>query len=180
MKAVLAGSSHEPCGDLLTGHNAATRAIVSKPFIKPRQSLSLNGPLGMRVSATTLTPKLMHMPQNSVKKIVITEFLLMQVVMDWLGKLLGLPQKFLSRTPEGSLQAGGGVIQGTASEAALVCMLAARARALQDRPTTDMTKLVAYTSDQVLVLRNSSAKQAAMLSDAILLRVLFHFHSYKV
>ena len=68
--------------------------------------------------------------------------------MDWLGKLLALPQQFLSRESSGELQAGGGVIQGTASEAALVCMLAARARAMQDRPTEDMAKLVAYTSDQ--------------------------------
>lgn len=72
-----------------------------------------------------------------------------QIVMDWLGKLLGLPQQFLSRTAEGSLAAGGGVIQGTASEAALVCMLAARSRAMEGRPTSDMAKLVAYTSDQV-------------------------------
>ena len=78
--------------------------------------------------------------------------------MDWLGKLLGLPQKFLSRTSEGFLQAGGGVIQGTASEAALVCMLAARARAMQDRPATDMTKLVAYTSDQVLFFEGKERK----------------------
>ncbi len=70
--------------------------------------------------------------------------------MDWLGKLLGLPQQFLSRNSEGSLGPGGGVIQGTASEAALVCMLAARARIMQGRPTTDMAKLVAYTSDQVI------------------------------
>ena len=75
--------------------------------------------------------------------------LCLQIVMDWLGKLLGLPQQFLSRDSKGELQAGGGVIQGTASEAALVCMLAARARAMQDRPVTDMAKLVAYTSDQV-------------------------------
>ena len=72
-----------------------------------------------------------------------------QIVMDWLGKLLGLPQQFLSRTAEGSLARGGGVIQGTASEAVLVCMLAARARAMEGRPTSDMAKLVAYTSDQV-------------------------------
>lgn len=70
--------------------------------------------------------------------------------MDWLGKLLGLPQQFLSRTPEGSLAAGGGVIQGTASEAVLVCMLAARARTMEGQPTEDRAKLVAYTSDQVL------------------------------
>ena len=73
-----------------------------------------------------------------------------QIVMDWLGKLLGLPHQFLSRSSEGSLGPGGGVIQGTASEAALVCMLAARARAMQGRPPADMAKLVAYTSDQVL------------------------------
>ena len=72
--------------------------------------------------------------------------------MDWLGKLLGLPQKFLSRTAEGFFAAGGGVIQGTASEATLVCMLAARARAMQGRPASDMGKLVAYTSDQVMPL----------------------------
>ena len=66
-----------------------------------------------------------------------------------LGKPLGLLQHLLSRTPEGDLQPGGGVIQGTASEAALVCMLAARARAMHNRPTSDMAKLVAYTSDQV-------------------------------
>lgn len=72
-----------------------------------------------------------------------------QIVMDWLAKLLGLPQQFLSRTAEGSFAAGGGVIQGTASEATLVCMLAARARIMQGRPASDMGKLVAYTSDQV-------------------------------
>lgn len=73
----------------------------------------------------------------------------MQIVMDWLGKLLSLPQQFLSRTAEGSLAAGGGVIQGSASEATLVCMLAARARAMTGRPVNDMAKVVAYTSDQV-------------------------------
>lgn len=72
--------------------------------------------------------------------------------MDWLGKLLGLPHQFLSRTEDGSLGPGGGVIQGTASEAALVCMLAARARAMEGRPASDMAKLVAYSSDQVFLL----------------------------
>lgn len=71
--------------------------------------------------------------------------------MDWLGKLLALPEAFLSRDSSGELQAGGGVIQGTASEAALVCMLAARARTMQNRPVSDRPKLVAYTSDQVSI-----------------------------
>ena len=79
----------------------------------------------------------------------LTNHIYAQIVMDWLGKLLGLPQHFLSRKSDGSLGPGGGVIQGTASEAALVCMLAARARIMQARPSADMAKLVAYTSDQV-------------------------------
>ena len=83
-----------------------------------------------------------------------------QIVMDWLGKLLGLPQQFLSKTPEGSLAPGGGVIQGTASEAALVCMLAARARALEGRPIEDMAQLVAYTSDQVQERHRKSSRHA--------------------
>ncbi|KAL3137675.1 hypothetical protein ABBQ38_004950 [Trebouxia sp. C0009 RCD-2024] len=90
------------------------------------------------------------------------------IVMDWLGKLLGLPQQFLSRTAEGSFAAGGGVIQGTASEATLVCMLAARARAMQGRPSSDMAKLVAYTSDQA----HSSVKKATMIAGVTHLRAL--------
>ena len=46
-----------------------------------------------------------------------------QSVLDWLAQLIGLPDAFLSRSGK-----GGGVIQGTASEAALVALLAARAR----------------------------------------------------
>lgn len=38
---------------------------------------------------------------------------------------------------------------GTASEAAVVALLAARSRSLQGRPESDMSKLVVYTSDQV-------------------------------
>ena len=68
-----------------------------------------------------------------------------QVVMDWLGKLLGLPPSFLST---GSGGRGGGCIQGTASEAAVVALLAGRSRALAGRPHEDHTRLVAYTSDQ--------------------------------
>jgi aromatic-L-amino-acid decarboxylase len=59
------------------------------------------------------------------------------VTLDWLAKLIGLPRSFLSATPN-----AGGVIQGTASEAALVAMLAARSRA------GPAAALVAYTSEQ--------------------------------
>jgi len=48
--------------------------------------------------------------------------------MEMLGKLIGLPKKFLF---EGGT--GGGVIQGTASEAVIVCMLAAKEKAWRNR-----------------------------------------------
>lgn len=74
--------------------------------------------------------------------------------MNWLGKMIGLPDEFLHR-PGGS---GGGVIQTTASEATLVCLLAARTRAIRDvqqnepdsLPAEINSRLVAYCSDQVI------------------------------
>lgn len=45
-------------------------------------------------------------------------------VMDWLAEMIGLPDRFKSTSDN-----GGGVIQGTASEATLVAMIAARDRA---------------------------------------------------
>lgn len=47
------------------------------------------------------------------------------VVLDWVAKMLGLPDVFLSNG------AGGGVIQGSASEAIVVAMVAARERAVR-------------------------------------------------
>lgn len=86
--------------------------------------------------------------------------------MNWLGKMIGLPEDFLHR-PGGS--GGGGVIQTTASEATLVCLLAARTRAIRDvqendpdRLATEInSRLVAYCSDQVcyLQLRESSRER---------------------
>ncbi|KAM6506245.1 hypothetical protein FSOLCH5_014433 [Fusarium solani] len=46
--------------------------------------------------------------------------------MDWLAKLIGLPECFLSKGPTN----GGGVIHGSASEAILIVMVAARDRFL--------------------------------------------------
>uniref|UniRef100_A0A8C5VTC6 Aromatic-L-amino-acid decarboxylase n=1 Tax=Microcebus murinus TaxID=30608 RepID=A0A8C5VTC6_MICMU len=76
------------------------------------------------------------------------------VMMDWLGKMLELPEAFLA----GDAGEGGGVIQGSASEATLVALLAARTkvtRRLQAAspeltPAAIMEKLVAYASDQVV------------------------------
>uniref|UniRef100_A0A8C6FZ68 Aromatic-L-amino-acid decarboxylase n=1 Tax=Moschus moschiferus TaxID=68415 RepID=A0A8C6FZ68_MOSMO len=76
------------------------------------------------------------------------------VMMDWLGKMLQLPEAFLA----GEAGEGGGVIQGTASEATLVALLAARTKVTRCLQAASpeltqaaiMEKLVAYTSDQVV------------------------------
>uniref|UniRef100_A0AAQ5XV52 Aromatic-L-amino-acid decarboxylase n=1 Tax=Amphiprion ocellaris TaxID=80972 RepID=A0AAQ5XV52_AMPOC len=74
------------------------------------------------------------------------------VMLDWLGKMLQLPECFIAGT-HGS---GGGVIQGTASEATLMSLLAARCKAIRRVQATNsnysesdvLGKLVAYTSEQ--------------------------------
>ncbi|MFO0830431.1 MAG: pyridoxal-dependent decarboxylase [Phycisphaerales bacterium] len=73
-------------------------------------------------------------------------------MLDWLGSAIGLPADFLSANP-----GGGGVIEGTASDAALVAMVAARKRALGARPGAP---LVAYASNQA----HSSIVKAAMIA----------------
>lgn len=73
-------------------------------------------------------------------------------MLDWLGKMLDLPSEFLAC----SGGKGGGVIQGTASEATLVALLGAKARTLAtlkaEHPEwTDsqiIDKLIGYTSSK--------------------------------
>jgi len=76
-------------------------------------------------------------------------------MLDWLAQLLGLPSAF---TFQGS-DRGGGVIQGTASEAVLVAMVAARRRAQRRDRRVDTAKLRAYCSSQA---HSSVAKAAAI------------------
>ncbi|KAH7690926.1 Tyrosine decarboxylase protein [Dioscorea alata] len=64
------------------------------------------------------------------------------IVLDWLAKMLKLPNEFLSSGQ------GGGVIQGTASEAILVVLLAARDKVLRKLGRSSLEKLVVYASDQ--------------------------------
>jgi aromatic-L-amino-acid decarboxylase len=66
------------------------------------------------------------------------------VVMDWLVRMLGLPETFLSSGK------GGGVIQDSASSSSLCAILAARERATGFRSNEDgcREELVAYTSTQ--------------------------------
>jgi aromatic-L-amino-acid decarboxylase len=78
-------------------------------------------------------------------------------VTDWLGRLIGLPDSFLFGEA-GARASGGGVIHGTASEAVLTALVAARARAFADGGAAP--RLVAYTSSQA----HSSVMKAAMVS----------------
>ena len=67
------------------------------------------------------------------------------LMMDWMQELLGLPEKFRSTSAT-----GGGVIQGSASEATLASVLAARWRVTGGSINTvgDTTHLVAYATSQ--------------------------------
>ncbi|XP_054800292.1 tyrosine decarboxylase 2 isoform X1 [Prosopis cineraria] len=64
------------------------------------------------------------------------------IVLDWLAKAFQLPTHFYSTGQ------GGGVIQGTASEAVLVVLLAARDKILRRAGKSALPKLVMYASDQ--------------------------------
>lgn len=77
-------------------------------------------------------------------------------VMDWLVTMLGLPERFLSSN------SGGGVIQDTASSAALCALLAARERATNYTSNKKGChgRLVAYASTQT----HSSLEKAAMIA----------------
>jgi histidine decarboxylase len=86
------------------------------------------------------------------------------IVMDWLGKMIGLPDEFLHSTPNSY---GGGVIQTTASESTFVCLLAGRTEAIKryqkmfpEMEDADInSRLVAYCSDQA----HSSVEKAGLI-----------------
>ncbi|XP_051872233.1 aromatic-L-amino-acid decarboxylase-like [Pristis pectinata] len=85
------------------------------------------------------------------------------VMLDWLGKMLKLPEEFIF----GTGGEGGGVIQGTASESTLMALLVARGKMITqiqaNNPDLEeiviMSKLVAYTSDQ----SHSSVERAGLI-----------------
>lgn len=74
-------------------------------------------------------------------------------VLDWMADAIGLPASF--RNDSG---AGGGCIQGTASESALVALVAARRRAMPD--SANFAKATVYASTQA----HSSIVKAAMIA----------------
>jgi aromatic-L-amino-acid decarboxylase len=67
------------------------------------------------------------------------------LMLDWMRELLDLPERFASTS-----ERGGGVIQGSASEATLVAILSARHRATGGRVNLDgdTTRLTAYATAQ--------------------------------
>ncbi|XP_054279364.1 histidine decarboxylase [Macrosteles quadrilineatus] len=86
------------------------------------------------------------------------------VVMNWLGKMIGLPEEFLHTRSDSK---GGGVIQTTASEATFISLLAGRTTVIQRYKEVDQgledaeinSRLVAYCSDQA----HSSVEKAGLI-----------------
>ncbi|XP_022162186.1 tyrosine decarboxylase [Myzus persicae] len=113
------------------------------------------------------------------------------IVLDWLGKAIGLPEEFLTFSEEASKTIdsvrnddsetevhngkGGGVLQSSASECIFVCMLAARAQAIKRlrklHPFVEegvlLSKLMAYCSKE----SHSCVEKGAMMA-FVKLRIL--------
>ncbi|KAK4103737.1 aromatic-L-amino-acid decarboxylase-like protein [Parathielavia hyrcaniae] len=92
------------------------------------------------------------------------------VVLDWLARMLALPPCFLSTGPT----RGGGVIQGSASEAVLTAMVAARDKYLRETVPADLLEGSDAREEAVMLKRSrmvalattlthSSAKKAALI-----------------
>ncbi|KAK9235510.1 pyridoxal phosphate-dependent transferase [Lipomyces kononenkoae] len=100
------------------------------------------------------------------------------IVLDWLAKQMGLPSQFLSDSE------GGGVIQGSASEAVVTTMVAARDRYLRDAIASKYSteeekeaaiaaargKLVAFASDQT----HSATHKAALIAGVKFVAIKTH------
>lgn len=77
------------------------------------------------------------------------------ISVDWLGKLMNLPEGFLSHT------AGGGCIQTSSSDAVLVAMIAAREKYLREKNIEDLSiisKFVVYGSEMAHSCVEKAAK----------------------
>ncbi|XP_059175064.1 tyrosine decarboxylase-like [Physella acuta] len=100
------------------------------------------------------------------------------LVLDWVGKMIGLPVHFLNSSGQ-----GGGCMQGSASECVLVTLLSARHRTIQALKLTHphreegelLSKLVAYTS----TLAHSCVEKAALIG-FVKLRQLEHDVNYSL
>ena len=91
------------------------------------------------------------------------------LMLDWMLELLGLPDRFRSTSEH-----GGGVIQGSASEAVLVAILAARWKATAGvvNRLGDTSRLVAYTTSQAHSSIEKGLRIAGIGTDRV--RVIAH------
>ncbi len=94
------------------------------------------------------------------------------LMLDWMLELLALPERFRSTGD------GGGVIQGSASEATLVAILSARWRATGGRVNTDgdTSRLVAYATSQAHSSIEKGLRIAGIGTDRI--RTVAHDESF--
>nr|AEY82397.1 tryptophan decarboxylase [Vinca minor] len=83
------------------------------------------------------------------------------IVMDWLAKMLKLPECFMFSGT------GGGVIQNTTSESILCTIIAARERVLENLGPNSIGKLVCYGSDQTHTMFPKTCKLAGIFPDNI-------------
>jgi aromatic-L-amino-acid decarboxylase len=95
------------------------------------------------------------------------------LMLDWMLELLDLPKRFHSTS-----ETGGGVIQGSASEATLVAILSARWRATDGNVNTDgdTTRLVAYSTSQAHSAIEKGLRIAGIGTDR--LRIVAHDESF--
>ncbi len=95
------------------------------------------------------------------------------LVLDWMVELLGLPDRFRSDSAT-----GGGVIQGSASEATLTAILAARWRASGGAVNVDgdTTRLVAYATAQAHSSVEKGLRIAGIGTDR--LRIVAHDEAF--
>ncbi|NNE10626.1 MAG: aspartate aminotransferase family protein [Ilumatobacter sp.] len=97
------------------------------------------------------------------------------LMLDWLQELLDLPEHFRSTSEH-----GGGVIQGSASEAVLVAILAARWRATagEVNVTGDTSRLTAYLTAHAHSATEKGLRIAGIGSDRI--RVVDHDEHFRM
>jgi aromatic-L-amino-acid decarboxylase len=121
-------------------------------------SSSFPGMLGELYSAALTAPSF-----NWICSPAVTE--LETVVLDWLAKLLNLPDCYLSTSH------GGGVIQGSASEAIVTVMVAARDKYLRETTShlsgLELEDAIAYKRSKIVALgseaSHSSTQKAAQI-----------------
>ncbi|RDL31396.1 Aromatic-L-amino-acid decarboxylase [Venustampulla echinocandica] len=122
-------------------------------------SSSFPGMLGELYSAAFTAPAF-----NWICSPAVTE--LETVVLDWLAKLLNLPDCYLSTSH------GGGVIQGSASEAIVTVMVAARDKYLRETTShlsgLELEDAIAHTRSKLVALgsemAHSSTQKAAQIA----------------